>query len=1037
MTEYAKPKEVSQEVLDFFGGGLSGQEFLSLTKGKVRSLSVDKKDDSVVVILEMEQDPLAEVYAGNLTGSTTMTSDLQAVYVDSLNKAQEAVALNIESAGGNVIDRYTKAYNGMLVRLPANKLEIIKQMVGVKEIHPAPVHLPALENSVPLIRVTKVISDTGYDGSGIKIAIIDTGIDYTHKAFGGSGDPNDYETNDPDIIESGTFPTTKVIGGYDFAGGKYDADCSAVDETDGKCSTIPQPDPDPLDGDGHGTHVASSAAGLEVTGSIGAGVAPGAQLYALKVFGEPAGSTNLTISAIEWSMDPNGDGDLSDRVDVINMSLGSDFGPESDVDPVIVATNNAAKIGIVVVAAAGNAGHTKYITGSPASADSAISVAASTTGYINGPTINVLDTNIVTNTNIIYQPSSFSEGGQFTQSLTAELFYAGDLKFGSDDELCTTDGLTAGALSGKLTLIQRGTCGFSDKVNNAASLGAVGAMVFNSEEGGNSRIIIDGDEVTIPAGFIAHEDGVSLVLDKGKLTTVSAEDDLSAVEDRYSEADTIASFSSRGPRGYDSALKPDISAPGVSIKAAEMGGGTTGVVYNGTSMAAPHVAGAAALVRDAHHDWNPEQVKAAIINTAVDLVDDESAELPRQGSGRVDAYKAVTSDILAIGDGGMVALNWGVIPINNNVYVDQKTITVQNTSISTKVFSVTSSLAENSFATGFTISVPITIEVKGSPGFAYVPVELSVDGSQVPSEFYTLEEYFGFVEFTNVDDSQEVVRVPFYAVPQPYSELMLTGSSLSGIYGTVDIEHIGPITSSLVAYPLYVNDVNEPAQGDEADLRFVGMDALGDFGDGPIFSLAIDVYGSWHTPQNMFAEFVLYLDVDQDGVWDYQVFNWNSGAATGLSDNDEWVLVKRDLSTNIYSIGSNFTIWTDYNTGYMEWWLPAYLYDLDPAVDTDFVFKLVGYDESYFSDPNIDETDMIYFDYARAPFFWSFSNIPGPAFRDALLTFWVEDSSGYIDSDPLGLMIVDYRGVPGRGQAYAHTFSIDKPYNIWAPLLQR
>ena len=694
-----------------------------------------------------------------------------------------------------------------------------------------------------------------------------------------------------------------------------------------------------------------------------------------------------------------------------------------------------SKIGIVVVAAAGNAGDTKYITGSPASADSAISVAASTTGYINGPTIDVLETSIVTNTDIVYQPSAFIVGGHFTNTLTAELFYVGHLSEGIDDELCTTDGLSQGALDGKLALIQRGDCGFDDKVNNAASLGAVGAVIFNSDEDGNTRITIGGDEVKIPAGFIAHDDGLSLIKDHREIATISADDDLSTVEDRYSEADTIASFSARGPRGYDSILKPDITAPGVSIKAAEMGGGTTGAVYNGTSMASPHVAGVAALVRDAHDDWNPEQVKAAIINTAVDLADDMSAELSRQGSGRVNAYEAVTAEVLAIGDGDFVGLNWGVIPIYNDVYTDQKTITVQNTSIFTKVFSVTSSLGGNSFFTGFSVGVPLTIEVKGSPGFAYVPVDLTVDGSELSSEFYTLEEYSGFVEFTNVDDSQEVLRVPFYAVPQPYSELMLTGSSLSGNYGNVDIDHRGPITSSLVAYPLYVIDDNDPEQGDEADIRYVGMDALGDFGDGPIFSLAVNVFGAWHTPQNMFAEFVLYLDVDQDSVWDYQVFNWNSGAATGLSDNDEWVLVKRDLSTNIYSIGSNYTIWTDYNTGYMEWWLPAYLYNLDPAVDTDFVFKLVGYDDSYFTDPNIDETDMIYFDYARAPFFWSFSNNPGPTFSNSLLTFWVEDSSGYIDSDPLGLMIVDYRGEPGYGQAYAHSFIIDKPYNIWAPLI--
>ncbi len=138
--EFAKPKEVSQEVLDFFGDGLSEQELKSLPNGLVRSLSDDKIADSVVVILEMEQDPLVEVYAGKLAGSTTMTADLQTVYVDSLNRVQEAVASDIESMGGDVIDRYTKAFNGILVRIPANKLEIIQQMVGVKEIHPAPVH---------------------------------------------------------------------------------------------------------------------------------------------------------------------------------------------------------------------------------------------------------------------------------------------------------------------------------------------------------------------------------------------------------------------------------------------------------------------------------------------------------------------------------------------------------------------------------------------------------------------------------------------------------------------------------------------------------------------------------------------------------------------------------------------------------------------------------------------------------------------------------------------------------------------------------
>jgi hypothetical protein len=197
------------------------------------------------------------------------------------------------------------------------------------------------------------------------------------------------------------------------------------------------------------------------------------------------------------------------------------------------------------------------------------------------------------------------------------------------------------------------------------------------------------------------------------------------------------------------------------------------------------------------------------------------------------------------------------------------------------------------------------------------------------------------------------------------------------------------------------------------------------------------VYGAWHTPQNVFTEFVLFLDVDQDDVWDYQVFNWNSGAATGSTDNDEWVIVKKDLSSNVYALGSNYAILTDYNAGYMEWWLPAYQYNLSVGIDTDFVYKLAGYDDSYFTDSNVDETDKHYFDFARTPFYWAFSNIPGPSIPNARLSFRVEDPSGYIDSKPQGLMLVDYRGVPGVGQAYAHTFSIDKPYILWTPLIQR
>ena len=204
----------------------------------------------------------------------------------------------------------------------------------------------------------------GRFGDGVRIGVIDTGIDYRHADFGG-----------------GTFPNAKVVGGHDFAGDAYT----------GRSGSIPEPDADPLDCEGHGTHVAGTAAGYGVNADgttyrgsyssvdldalkIGPGTAPKASLYALKVFG-CEGGTNLTAQALDWALDPNGDGDFSDRLDVVNLSLGSDFGASDDPDALFV--RKLVEHGVVVVAAAGNGGDFYDVAGSPGNAPEAISVANS------------------------------------------------------------------------------------------------------------------------------------------------------------------------------------------------------------------------------------------------------------------------------------------------------------------------------------------------------------------------------------------------------------------------------------------------------------------------------------------------------------------------------------------------------------------------------------------------------------------------------------------------------------------------------------
>jgi minor extracellular serine protease Vpr len=1009
------PLEVPAEIRAQFEGGISIEDFLVLNQGAIPKALEPYADVEVAILVEMEAEPLAAQYVAQREGNAPMSANAQQAYHSTLLGAQAPVAEQIQSTGGRVISQYTKAYNGLLVRVPARQIAEIRQMPGVEAVHRAPLFVPTLAKSVEHIRATQVIEELGIDGTGTTIAIVDTGVDYTHAAFGGPGTPEAYAENDPTVIEEGTFPTEKVIGGFDFAGSNYDA------SSDDPAQNTPNPDPDPLDVDGHGTHVASIAAGFEVPGELGHGVAPGALIYALKVFGDVAGSTNLYVDAVEWSLDPNQDNDLSDHVDVINMSLGSAYGIASLLDPGIVAVEYAVQVGVVVVASAGNNGDVSYITGDPAVADSAISVAASTTGFVTGPTITVPESVEAPRHQIVYAPAGFDENtGQFTDSVSAPITYVGNLF--EDDLLCTVPDEATGTtpLEGQIALIQRGTCTFTEKVNNAASLGAVAAIVFNHEEGGNNLVTMGGPPVNIPAGFVAREDGLILVEAHGETVTISAESDAITVEDPYRPADTIAEFSSRGPRSLDAFQKPDVTAPGVSIFAAKAGSGSEGTAISGTSMSSPHVAGVAALVIQDHPDWSPEQVKAAIMNTAVDL-QAGSAEVPRQGAGRVDAYRAVTTDALAIGEDDRISLSWGITQFSEDFYQDTKLAVLHDLSGESGTYQVSVVWGENSLTEGVTITVPETLEVTESDRLVTFEINLTIDASQVPVDFLNLEEYYGNIVLSKGEGPEDDLRIPFYLIPQPYSQLLITDVDFRGGLRQIEIEvtHSGPVPSRLWVYPLYENDENELDQEDMADLRLVGMDAgFSDPDFGEIFIPAINVHGSWFTPQPYFAEFDLYLDTNEDGSPDFIDFNWNAGAVFGTGDDDVWIVVQFDVAAGVLTLGSPYLIYTDYNSGFMEWYLPATWNGLEPGTDTDFNWQLLAWDAL----ANLDVSGEHYFDIAYPPFTWEIDSNPGPEDPTANIRVRASNPRGIFRTNPIGLMLVDYNGRPGEGQAYPILF---------------
>ena len=407
------------------------------------------------VMIELFDQPTARVYAQTLGNQSDRAANppqraaAQAAaraQMARIRGAQQRVLARMGNFGqsARVLYSVQAAYNGIAARINAGILPQLRSHADVKAVHALPVHTIENSSSVSFIKAAAAWAATGGNsGDGVKIAVIDTGVDYSHANFGGPGTAAAYSANNRAIIEPGTFPTAKVVGGMDFAGDAYTG------------ANVPVPDPDPLDCNGHGSHVAGTATGLGVTAAgttflgpydgsvpfssfnIGPGVAPRAQLYALKVFG-CAGSTGLTTQAINWAVDPNGDGDPADHVDVINMSLGSNFGTATDASA--TASSNAALAGVIVVTSAGNAGDTHYIVGSPSTSQRAISVANIVDFGIQQATLTVLSPPAIAG-NKAALPATFNPLIVFPAEISGSVKLADD---GSTDPFPGSPGGTVG-----------------------------------------------------------------------------------------------------------------------------------------------------------------------------------------------------------------------------------------------------------------------------------------------------------------------------------------------------------------------------------------------------------------------------------------------------------------------------------------------------------------------------------------------------------------------------------------------------------------
>jgi subtilisin family serine protease len=860
---------------------------------------------TVSVILQLDGRPA--IQAG-------LTQAAQRNRARGLVTAQKAIAAAVARRGASVVARYQYTYNGLRVRTSTDRLPELAAIPGVVAIHPVRVYERTNTNGVPYVGGPATWA-SGATGDGAIIAVIDTGIDYTHANFGGAGTEGAYAGNDRTVIEPASFPTTKVIGGYDFAGDGYDADGDLG-------SVTPVPDPDPMDCGGHGSHVAGTAAGFGVLGdhstykglytadtiagntwTIGPGVAPEAKLMALKVFG-CEGSTDLVVEALEWVGAYNASHTVG--IDVVNMSLGSLFG--SNTDPDAVQTNNLVASGVTVVASAGNSGPVGYITGTPAAATRAISVAA----LDSLPTIPLaavrLPTGDVPAINMNAHPG-LPVGGTTVHILSDG---AGGLKLG-----CSAGDFDA-ATSGKVVAVRRGTCAFVEKGDLAAAAGAVGIIVVNRD-----GLDVADDELPAFLGYNPEIFDIPMIgVARNRLATIVAADGAAVTLAATSTAANptykgIAGFSSSGPRWGDSWLKADLAAPGVSVLSTAVGSGFKGTMFSGTSMAAPMTAGAAALVIQAHPGWSPLMVKAALSNTA-STTDVQGYSVLRSGSGVIQVNRASDADVVATTSDGTASLSYGYVQALG-AWSSAKRITITNTSNYRVVYALASSsstvkLSASTIAIGAHSSATVTATAALS---AY-----SVNALCSPDTWNAykpcsapLTARSGAVTATPVGarPGQYALRVPFLIVPRGASILTATRGttwtkSSGRISGRLVLRNTGGHAGTADVYALGTTDpANDakvlttvtPVKG--TDIRATGVQVLPastlmaglPASDRAIY-FAVNMHDRFSTAA--VHEVDVYVDTTGDGVPEFLVFGYDYGALTTGAFSGEWVSFVVDLN---------------------------------------------------------------------------------------------------------------------------------------------
>jgi len=556
-------------------------------------------------------------------------------YRNLLRIKQERVKRRLEALPhAKVAAQMDTVFNGLAVSLRAEDVDGVLQDPDVEEVIPSLFYHKLLDAALPLMRVPEGwslprIGGEDNAGAGVRIALIDTGLDASHPML---QDPSltpppgfpRFTNPTPDCPNSDDrFTNSKVIVARNYVRllGTEDPNCDAEDR------------------DGHGTSIASLAAGRRAQAPQASivGVAPKAFLGSYKVFGTPGINDSTTTSALLKALDDA----VQDQMQIINMSLGLATNRHPVIDPVALAVAAAVEAGVTVVAAAGNDGPVSSGVTSPGIAPAAITVGSSSSSRSIANLLRI--TAPAPLPAALESVPAVSGNGPEIRTLAQPVPLASVAR--SDPTMLACAPLPPGAFRGEAVLIRDGCCLVSTKIQYAWEAGALAAIIYNDQPGGTAFPLDAGEARQIPAAMIGNREGISLrqfLASSPSEVRVSVGPEWTPIA---TAPNRLARFSSIGPStGLE--IKPDLLAPGVNLLSAAQRHHPAGERYSptgfgitsGTSGSTALVSGAAALLQQSAPGFGPAEIKSALVNTAVKV---PARSVLAQGNGLLDLDAAL------------------------------------------------------------------------------------------------------------------------------------------------------------------------------------------------------------------------------------------------------------------------------------------------------------------------------------------------------------------------------------------------------------